>query len=87
MSGADVVLAHGIANLLADLFGQRDSEDGFRLRFPTVRRRRYQVETSTHLLQRETTTITDVMRCHPGRFQARGATSESRFYRVSVLHW
>ena len=87
MSGADAVMAQGVANLRADSFVQRDSEVELRLRFPTVFGRRYRVETSTNLLQWETTTITEAIRGPSAAVSVRGATSESRFYRVSAFDW
>ncbi|MFM8879907.1 MAG: hypothetical protein ACKOKG_12375, partial [Verrucomicrobiota bacterium] len=87
MSGADAVMAQGVANLRADSFVPRDSEVELRLRFPTVFGRRYRVETSTNLLQWETTTITEAIRGPSAAVSVRGATSESRFYRVSAFDW
>ena len=87
MSGADAVMAQGVANLRADSFVQRDSEVELRLRFPTVFGRRYRVETSTNLLQWETTTITEAIRGPSAAVSVRGATSESRFYQVSAFDW
>ncbi len=87
LSGADAVEAQGVANLRADSFVQRDSEVELRLRFPTVWGRRYRIETSTNLLQWETTTITYAMRESAAAVSVKGPTSESRFYRVSAFDW
>jgi hypothetical protein len=78
LSGADAVEAQGVANLRADSFVQRDSEVELRLRFPTVWGRRYRIETSTNLLQWETTTITDAMRGPSAAVSVKATTSESR---------
>lgn len=87
VSGADAVMAQGVANLRAELLVQRDSEVELRLRFPTVWGRRYRIETSTNLLQWETTTISDAMRESAAAVSVKGPTSASRFYRVSAFDW
>jgi hypothetical protein len=87
MVGPELVMAQSVGNLRLDSFVQRDLEVELGLGFPTLWGRRYRVETSTNLLQWETTTITDAMRGPSATISVKGSASESRFYRVSAFDW
>lgn len=85
--GPELVMAQSVANLRLDSFVQRDLEVELRLGFPTLWGRRYRIETSTNLLQWETTMVTEAMREPSATISVKGSASESRFYRVSAFDW